>query len=133
MPPAGIRGPGYPARGSRGRLSCKQHNIYTLETIFKNVFVKSTRICTPTEHFFLITLRSRPILRRKKMLVCWFPCQSFFTVFSPVGRFDHYQPWLSGESDPDERRRQRARHVGGRFGQGCSTEGRGGEQAAVTV
>ena len=56
----------------------------------------------------------------------------FFTIFQPVGRFDHDQPRLSGEGDPDERRRQRARHVGGRFGQGCSTEGRGGEQA-VTV
>ena len=58
----------------------------------------------------------------------------FFSLsFKPVGRFDHDQPRLSGEGDTDELRRQRARHVGGRFGQGCSTEGRGGEQAAVTV
>ena len=107
--------------------------IFTHWKQFSKMFLLSRLEFAPHKALFLITLRSRPILRRKKMLVCWFPCQSFFTVFSPVGRFDHYQPWLSGESDPDERRRQRARHVGGRFGQGCSTEGRGGEQAAVTV
>ena len=87
VPPAGIRGPGYPARGSRGRLSCKQHNIYTLETFFKSFFVKSTRICTPTEHFILFTLRSRPILRRKKCSSVGSLDNLFFTIFKTSWSF----------------------------------------------
>ena len=55
--------------------------IFTHWKQFSKVFLLSQlEFAPPTEHSILFTLRSRPILRRKKMHVCWLSCQSFFSL-----------------------------------------------------